>query len=185
MLSSILLSTLIAATTALPAGAPAQAPAGTLAFDVGLDSSGNTLYVPVVLSTNGTEGTYVLKGERPSVYTGTPAKLVETSINYPAPTELYFLIDNISAGAQVPEVGTGSTAAFAGPIVAVASSEGDSRWFKSNGFLDHVKLAPGQDFYACTSNVGVEQVDVLSWGVDGPNGELPDGCKKTKVIVRE
>jgi len=184
MLSSILFSTLVGAVTALPAGAPIQSPPGNLAFDVSEDPA-NPIYVPVVLSTNGTEGTYVLKGERPSVYTGTPFKFVDTPINAPAPTELYFIINNFNAGAEVPAVGSGSTAVAAGPVLAVAGSEGDYMWYESNGFVEHVKLDPKQDFFSCSSNVEGEQIDVLSWGVGGPDGEMPVGCKKTKVIVRQ
>lgn len=138
-----------------------------------------------MLSTNGTAGTYVLKGERPSVYTGTPFNFVSTPINAPAPTELYFIIDDFNAGAQVPDVGSGSTAVTAGPVLAVAGSQGDARWYESDGMVQHVKLDPRQGFFACNSNVEGEQIDVLSWGVEGVDGEVPVGCRKTTVIVRQ
>jgi hypothetical protein len=181
MFSSILLSAFAAAVAA------DSATIYTMAFDVGdaaYPDAPNPHYIPAVLASNGTDGTYVLKGERPSVYTGTLFEFVGNAVDGPAPVELLF-IDGYNAGAQVPEVGNGSVAAYAGPILAVRGSQGDARWFERNGFLDHVKLALGQDFFACHGVVQGEKIDVLSWGVEGPDGELPAGCRKTNVILRQ
>lgn len=181
MIYSVLLSAFAVAASAAPTS---TVPPGTMAFDIGDDAaninSPNPLYLPVVLATNGTTGTYVLKGERPSVYTGTPFNFVG---NTPAPTELYFIIDGSNAGAQVPETGNGSVA-FAAPIFAIAGSDGDGDWTRYNGYVQHVRIPSTQNFYACDGIVGGEAADVLSWGIDGPEGELPVGCRKTKVIIR-
>lgn len=157
----------------------------TMAFDIGEDAgnpdSPNPLYLPVVLAINGTEGTYLLKGERPSVYTGTPYDFVGYT---PAPAALYFIIDGRRAGAQVPETGNRSVAAFAAPILAIAGSDGDGEWTGYNGFVEHFRIPSTQDFYACNRMVDGEEIDVLSWGIEGPDGELPAGCRGTKVIAR-
>jgi hypothetical protein len=176
MLSSVLLS-------AMAAKFAAGQGLNTMAFDIGEDASKpdspNPLYLPVVLATNGTAGTYILKGERPSVYTGTPWTTVGISI---APKVLYFVIDGYNAGAQVPDTGNGS-AAFAAPILAISGSDGDGDWTGYNDFVEHVRIPSSQDFYACHRVVQGEEIDVLSWGIEGPDGEQPSGCKKTKVIA--
>jgi hypothetical protein len=185
MLRSVLLSSLAAAAIAAAApAATADTPyLSTMAFDIGEDAvnpdSPNPVYLPVVLATNGTAGTYVLKGERPSVYTGTPFYYVGYT---PAPTVLYFVIDGIKAGAQVPETGNGSVA-FAAPILAIAGSDGDGDWTGYNDFVEHFRIPSGQDFYACDGIVEGEPADVVSWGIDGPGGESPTGCKKTKIMA--
>lgn len=159
----------------------------TMAFDYGNASNPdapNPLYLPVVLAENATSGIHVLKGERPSVYTGTPFEFGGNAVDGPAPVDLIFR-DGYNAGAEVPDVGNGSVEAKVFPILAVRDREGDGRWFERNGFLDRVKLAMGQDFFACKDIVQGEEAVLLSWGIEGPGGELPAGCRKTNVILRE
>jgi hypothetical protein len=188
MLCLVLLSSLAAAAIAAAAAAPAATAdtpyLSTMAFDIGQDAANVTstipVYLPVVLATNGTAGTYVLKGERPSVYTGTPFAFVG---NTPAPTELYFIIDGYNAGAQIPETGNGSVA-FAAPILAIAGSDGDSDWTRYDGYVEHVRIPFTQNFYACDRAVEGEAAEVLTWGIDGPDSELPAGCKKTKIMIQ-
>jgi hypothetical protein len=170
MLCSILLSSLAAAAAAaaVPASTTDTLYLSTMAFDIGEDAvtpdSPNPVYLPVVLATNGTAGTYVLKGERPSVYSGTPSYYVGHT---PAPTVLYFVIDGIKAGAQVPETGNGSVA-FAAPILAIAGSDGD--WTRYDGYVQHMRIPSSQGFYACDGVVEGEGAEVLSWGIHGPGG---------------
>jgi hypothetical protein len=155
----------------------ANAAFSSMLFDVGADPQ-TPSYVSVNLVGNGTAGEYVLKGERISVYPGTPFTFLG---NTPAPTELFFMLNGFLYGAQVPQINGNST--YAAPILAIRGSSGDGKWTRYNGQVTHTWIPLGTGFYACQDTVAGEASTVLSWGIAGPNGELPAGCNATKVIV--
>lgn len=148
----------------------------SMVFDIGADPQ-TPNYVSANLVSNGTIGEYVLKGERLSIHPGTPFAFLGNTL---APTELFFILNGSICGAQVPQINGNSS--YAAPILAVPGSSGDGQWTRSDGQVTHTWIPLGTGFYACQDTVAGEASTVLSWGIAGPNGELPAGCNTTKVI---
>lgn len=147
----------------------------SMIFDIGTDQQ-KPNYLSVNLVSNGTSGEYVLKGERLSIYPGTPFSYVGNTL---APTELFFILNGSLYGAQVPEIGSNSSSAA--PILAQFGSPGDGQWTRSDGQVTHTWIPQGSRFFACEDTVAGEASTVLSYGISGPNGELPARCNPTKV----
>lgn len=184
-------STIALSLAAAASASPAPPHYYGIAFSVsGNNSAPNYVSANLVLA-EGTASTYLLKGERLSVYPGTPAFFVSNHDNTPYNSLTFIINGTIAAGASAPAVG--DNYGYAAPVTASGkSSVGDRKWTISRTdpkdrsiILGHQQTAALQSFFACDTQLQGKPATVLSWGVYGSDGKPPKNCKITKVILND
>ncbi|KAF8854428.1 hypothetical protein BDZ45DRAFT_747574 [Acephala macrosclerotiorum] len=108
--------------------------------------------------------------ERPSVYSGTPAHLNETKLqfdlgdpDFPSGYGMYFQDIGDNYGITVP-------------VTAIYAGGKDGFSIASDGTLGALTDAAFNHFFACNGTVNGEEILQLKWGVFKSNGENPARC---------